>query len=313
MDQLRSGVRRPTTRLVRTPKPARNVTVPAEYASPAKSIGRIRKYEIGLRTPPSRTAPTAMKTNVKAAQEVKNSLDQRVSTRRRPSSRNGPMEAIRLSPLSDHHRLPVRARRGQRVAQDGGGAHAVGEDADVDVTPPELGHVGGHVECWELTHAWFLGPLVESSLLSAISQRMLRRNSGRGADTQVEPAARGPVSQRASAPAGGARCRRSPASRRAPWSRGRRGRSPGRCPRSAAARRWGRANRRRRSRAMRMLEAGTGFSTPRNVTWVSERTSPQLGRSPMTAGAASASPAAARSHRRDGDVDAVARRSRLPP
>ena len=40
-----------------------------------------------------------MKTNVKAAQEVKNSLDQRVSTRRRPSSRNGPMDAIRLSPL----------------------------------------------------------------------------------------------------------------------------------------------------------------------------------------------------------------------
>ena len=36
--------------------------------------------------------------------------------------------------------------------------------------------------------------------------------------------------------------------------------------------------------AIRMLEAGTGFSTPRNVTWVSESTSPQLGRSPMTAG-----------------------------
>ncbi len=99
VDQLRSGVRRPTTRLVRTPKPARKVTVPAEYASPAKSIGRIRKYETGLRTPPSRTAPRAMKRNVKAAQEVKNIMDQRVSTRRRPSSRKGPTDASRLSPL----------------------------------------------------------------------------------------------------------------------------------------------------------------------------------------------------------------------
>ena len=54
---------------------------------------------MGLRTPPSRTAPTAMNTKVHAAQEVKNSLDHRVSTRRRPRSRNGPMEAIRLSPL----------------------------------------------------------------------------------------------------------------------------------------------------------------------------------------------------------------------
>src|ERR1700735_2916743 len=72
VDQLRSGVRRPTARLVTTPKPARNVTAPAEDASPAQSIGRIKKYEIGLRPPPFRTAPTAMKTKVKAAQEVKN-------------------------------------------------------------------------------------------------------------------------------------------------------------------------------------------------------------------------------------------------
>ena len=54
---------------------------------------------MGLRTPPSRTAPTAMNTNVQAAHDVKNILDQRVSTRRRPRSRNPTMEAIRLSPL----------------------------------------------------------------------------------------------------------------------------------------------------------------------------------------------------------------------
>ena len=66
---------------------------------------------MGLCTPPSSRAPTAMKTNVKAAQEVKNILDHRVSTRRRPSSRNGPMEAIRLRPL----RITMACRCGPDV------------------------------------------------------------------------------------------------------------------------------------------------------------------------------------------------------
>src|SRR5580704_12714290 len=112
VDQLRSGVRKPTTSVVRTPKPARNETVPAEYASPAKSIGRMRKYEIGLRTPPSRTAPMAMNTKVQAAHEVKNNLDHGVSTKRRPRSRNPAMEAIKLSPL----RITIACRCGPGVA-----------------------------------------------------------------------------------------------------------------------------------------------------------------------------------------------------
>ena len=70
--------------------------MPAEYASPAKSIGNTRKYEIGLRTPPSRTAPRAMKTKVHAAHPVKKAVDHRVDTRRSPSHLNGPMDAARL-------------------------------------------------------------------------------------------------------------------------------------------------------------------------------------------------------------------------
>ena len=38
-----------------------------------------------------------MKTNVHAAQEVKNPFDQRVDTRRRPSHRKGPMDMARLT------------------------------------------------------------------------------------------------------------------------------------------------------------------------------------------------------------------------
>ena len=49
-----------------------------------------------LRTPPSRTAPTAMKTKVDADHDVKNALDHRVDTRRIPAHRNGPMDAARL-------------------------------------------------------------------------------------------------------------------------------------------------------------------------------------------------------------------------
>ena len=67
---------------------------------------------MGLRTPPSRTAPTAMKTNVHAAQEVKNTFDQRVETRRRPSHRKGPMEMARLT----QPRMTIACRWGTGVA-----------------------------------------------------------------------------------------------------------------------------------------------------------------------------------------------------
>jgi len=50
--------------------------------------------------------------------------------------------------------------------------------------------------------------------------------------------------------------------------------------------------------AFRMLHAGTGRSTPRREMGVSDTASPQLGRCSMTEGAASASPAGARSHSR---------------
>src|SRR6202034_3755333 len=162
------------------------------------------------------------------------------------------------------------------------GPQTVGEHPDVDVAPPELCHIGGHAVSWSFAHACPRIPLGRSSCIGPCTTDV-EEETTQTPMTRSGPWRPGVPGQPGSARAGRRRHvstqpgeQNSTMEPRTSWA-------------ISSAVSWVNGSPQMGSwvpsallGAMRMLEAGTGFSTPRSVTWVSDTVSPQLGTGPIT-------------------------------